>query len=133
MPSTSTDASSVRVTWECGACGHRFTSVQTADQTTDPSSDPTCPECSADNPNYEDDVALEDWGGASPSRLASVADESRDTLRYLNGRLKYMAATLSIGKDNAGRPSAESARRQFRAVAEKLEKEARRLRAAARE
>ena len=133
MPAPFTGSSFVRVTWECGACGHRFTSVQTADQTDDLSLDPSCPECGADNPTVKKEAPLENWDGKGSDQLEAAAGDTAGTLRRLHRQLQNTAATLKAGESDAGSPSAEAARRQFRTLAQKLEKEARRLRAAASE
>jgi hypothetical protein len=133
MSSTPEDSPFVRAEWECGDCGHQFTSVQTADQTPDVSYDPSCPECRADNPNYKKDVSLENWNGKDSDQLAGVASNTANTLRHLHGHLKETTATLTVTEGDPGSPNTEAARRRFTAIAEKLEEEARRLRAAASE
>jgi voltage-gated potassium channel len=51
----------------------------------------------------------------------------------LNYATKETAATLTVTEGDPGSPNTEAARRRFTAIAEKLEEEARRLRAAASE
>lgn len=74
------------------------------------------------------DVLLVNWNGRGSEQLAGVAINTANTLRHLYGNLKETAATLMVTEGDPGSPDPEAARRRFRAVAQKLEEDARFLR-----